>query len=443
MLKLRLILTAFFAANIATAKILCIPVIGPIDYTRECIIRRALKHAQLLKYETILLDMDTPGGSCDNTLKIIDMLCASNLKTIAYVNIEAISAGAFIANICDQIYFHPNGIMGAAAVINGNGENLDDNLQAKIDSYLWAKIRTLCEKHPHRYSYQRAMMDKNFVLKSGKNILKPAGELLTLTAKEAIKDNPQLPALAEGIFDNFEDLVKAIEPDGKMEVFHLSGFERLTQIMNPILPIISGLGFFFLMLEFKTPGFGIMGLLGIIFIALSIAIQYLAGLGGLEAFALLGLGIIAIFTDIFILGTIVICLLGLVLIITGLWWSGIDVWPNVTITLSELLKPIPSLAYAVLCWLLLLLIAWKCGLLKSGLNRLTLKKSVANTSNELSHFIGKTAVAITPLIPSGKINCQGKILEARSSNNSIQTQTPVKIISYKDFVLIVEELPSK
>ena len=443
MLKLKLILTAFFAANIATANILCIPVIGPIDYTQECIVRRALKYAQRYNYETVLLDIHTPGGRCDNMLKIIDMLSSSQLKTVAYVNVEAISAGSFIANACDQIYFHPNGIMGAAAVINGNGKNLDDHLQAKIDSYLWAKIRTLCEKFPHRYQYQRSMMDKDFVLKSGKTILKPAGELLTLTAKEATKNNPQLPALADGIFDNFKDLTKAIEPEGQLDTFRLTSFERLTQLMSPILPLISGLGFFFLMLEFKTPGFGLMGLFGITCIALSIGIQYLAGLGGLEAFALLGLGIIALFTDIFILGTIIISLLGLILVITGLWWSGIDIWPNVSITFSDLIKPIPSLVYAILCWLLLFAIAWKCGLLKSGLNRLTLKKSVAKTSSDFSRFIGQTATTTTPLMPSGKINCQGKILEARSSNGTIPTNTAVKIVAYKDFVLLVEEISSK
>ena len=213
--------------------------------------------------------------------------------------------------------------------------------------------------------------------------------------------------------------------------------------MGPILPVISGLGFFFLMLEFKTPGFGLMGLFGIGCIALSIGIQYLAGLGGLEAFALLGLGIIALFTDIFILGTFLVSLLGLVLIVTGLWWSGVDIWPNVEITLSEFLKPIPSLAYAVLCWLLLFVIAWKCGLLKSGLNRLTLKKSVAKASCNFSRFIGQNATTTTPLMPSGKISCQGKVLEACSLNGSIPANTPVKIVAYKDFVLTVEELLQK
>lgn len=445
MLKRNLILTAFFVSHIVNAKILCIPVVGPIDYTRECIVRRALKEAQRLKYDTVLLDMDTPGGSCDSMLKIMDMLCSSQLKTVAYVNIEAISAGSFIANVCDRIYFHPNGVMGAAAVINGNGKDLDRHLQMKVDSYLWAKIRTLSEKFPHRYSFQRAMMDKDFVLKAGKSILKPAGELLTLTAKEAVKTNPQLPALADGIFDNFEDLVKAIEPEGngKYDVFHLSGFERLTQLISPLIPLISGLGFFFLMLEFKTPGFGLMGLFGIGCIALSVGIQYLAGLGGLEAFALLGLGVVALFTDIFILGTVIISLLGLILVVTGLWWSGIDVWPNVEMTFSDLLKPIPSLMYAVLCWLLLFLIAWKCGLLKSGLNRLTLKKSVAKASHDVSHLIGQTAMTTTPLMPSGQINYQGKIWEAQSLSGPIPAHIPVKITARKDFVLIVEKMDSE
>lgn len=442
MLKQNLSLIAFFAINIVSAKTLCIPVHGTIDYTRESIVRRALKQAQRSHYEAVLLDINTPGGYCNNMVNIMDMLHNTPLKTVAYVNPEAISAGSFIANVCNQIYFSPNGIMGAAAVINGDGKNLKDNLQAKIDSYLWAKLRTFCEKFPHRYLYQRAMMDKTFVLKSGRTILKPTGELLTLTAKEAIKATPQLPALADGIFDSLNDLSTTIDPHHPLESFSLSGFERLAQVVNPFIPMLASLGVFFLMLEFKTPGLGIMGLAGVGCIALSIGFRHLAGLGGTEAFILLGFGVTLLFTDLFIFGTFIISFLGFIFIITGLWWSGIDIWPNLEITLADVLKPLPPLIYAFLCWLLLFFIGWKLGFLKFGLNCLTLKKSIAKPSQKFSHLIGQTAMTTTPLMPSGKIIYQGEIMEACSLSGSIPTNKPVKIVSYKDFTLMVEETPS-
>ena len=429
----------FFAAKFLQSNTLIIPVHGPIDYTQECIVRRGLKHAQQLGFDKIILDIKTPGGNCEHMLNIIDLLRLSKLQTIAFVNPEAISAGSFIANACHKIFFHPNGVMGAAAVINGNGKNLGDNLQAKIDSYLWAKIRTYCENTPHRYYFQRAMMDKDFVLKNGKDVLKPAGELLTLTAKEAIKSHTYLQALADGIFESTHDLAVYIDPQGEISIFEPTGFEWLARCLSPFLPIISGLGFFLLFWEFKTPGFGLFGLLGIGAIVLSSLIHFLAGLGGTEAFALLGLGIICIFSDIFLLGTILLSFLGVILVITGLWWSGIDIWPNIQLTVNDLLKPLPALTYAFLWWLFLIFIAWKTGLLKAGLNRLTLKKCLAHPQKQKQELAGNFADTLTPLMPYGKIKYNDRILEARAINGTLPAGNRVRIVGQKDLTILVED----
>ena len=90
-------------------------------------------------------------------------------------------------------------------------KNLDKNMQAKIDSYLNAKIRTLTEKDPMRASIQRAMMDINFVLKWDGKVIKPAGELLTLTAAEAEQKHKEKPLLSEGTFETEDQLVQFLD----------------------------------------------------------------------------------------------------------------------------------------------------------------------------------------------------------------------------------------
>ena len=433
-----LIITAFLLISFSFGSVLVIPVIGPIDYTEECIVRRALKQAQRNNTTTVLFDIETPGGSVANMLQIIDMIQKAKIHTIAYINPEAISAGSFIANICDEIYFHPNGVMGAAAVINGDGKNLDQNLQAKIDSYLWAKIRAYTEKFPHRYEIQRAMMDKDFVLKSGKNIIKPAGELLTLTATEAIKSYPGLPPLSNGTFEKIDDLVKEITKQDTYKTFRLTGFEKISQIINPFIPILSGIGLFLLLLEFKTPGFGLMGILGVGCFCLSFLAQYIAGFGGLEAFFLFFLGITFTFLDLFFFGTMLLALLGIICIGVGILWSGLDVWPNIPLSFTDLMAPLSSLGYSLLILVGLFLIAWRLGFLKAGLNYLTLKASVKE-NKAVESFDGEIAETITALMPSGKIKCGDKILEAQAVQGNIEVNTSVKIIRKKDFVWLVEK----
>ena len=438
MLKKTLFALVCFFNVVQADNILVIPIHGIVDYTQECILRRGLKQAQKKQIQTILLDINTPGGSVENMLNMIDCLQKSQLNTLAYVNHEAISAGSFIANACDTIYFHPNGIMGSAAVIDKNGQDLEGNLQAKIDSYLWAKLRTFCQKHPHRYQIQRAMMDKDFVLKHHKKIIKPAGELLTVTAREAEQPIANFPALSSGTFASIDDILHAHYPQNQLIAFAPTGFEALAQAVTPLLPILSGLGFFLLMLEFKTPGFGLMGLLGIGLLSLNFFVQFLAGLGGTEAFALLGLGIITVFADLLMLGTFWLAFLGLALIGISLGWSGLDVWPNIPLTLNDLMQPIMAVIKAFLWFMGLFLLAYKLGWIKHGLNHLTLRKAVPKPSIDTTDLIGQQGITLTPLLPSGKIGIDGIVLDARSAQGDIPNGTQVTIIAKKDFEWVVQ-----
>ena len=78
----------------------------------------------------------------------------------------------------------------------------------KIESYLYAHIRILSDEYPLRLVV-RAMLETDYELKVGDEVIKPEGELLTLTAKEAMKDygHPPRPLLGEGICEDIETLL--------------------------------------------------------------------------------------------------------------------------------------------------------------------------------------------------------------------------------------------
>ncbi|MEC7610050.1 MAG: hypothetical protein VX964_07755, partial [Verrucomicrobiota bacterium] len=157
-----------------------IPIQGMIDKPNLYILRRGLKEAIRNDIEMVVLDMDTPGGRVDICLEMMEALDRFDGVTATYVNEDAISAGSFIAASTEEIYFAPRGKIGASAVVQGTGEDVPETARLKMESYLRANIRVMAEDKPQRADVIRAMLDANFELKIGEEVIKSSGELLTL-----------------------------------------------------------------------------------------------------------------------------------------------------------------------------------------------------------------------------------------------------------------------
>ena len=161
--------------------------------------------------------------------------------------------------------------------------------------------------------------------------------------------------------------------------------------------------------------------------------------------ALILFGTAFVFLDIFFFGTIFLAVLGVIFLATGIWWSGLDIWPNIPLSLEDLIAPLVSLGHSLLVLLILILLGWHLGLFKKGLNYLTLKTSVKLSSDNTKEptLEGEFAETLTVLMPSGKIKCQNKILEAHAIQGNIEANEIVKIIRKKDFVWLVEKTNTK
>ena len=119
-----------------------IPITAAISQPNLFVLRRGLKEAITNDVEMILLDMDTPGGRVDVTLKMMEMLAKFDGITATYINPDAISAGSFIAAATQEIYFAPDGKMGASAVIQGGGQEVPETARMKVESYLRCLLYT-------------------------------------------------------------------------------------------------------------------------------------------------------------------------------------------------------------------------------------------------------------------------------------------------------------
>ena len=88
------------AAQTATPVVYVVPIEGMIDLGLAPFLSRTIREAKESGAAAVLLDINTFGGRVDAAVAMRDTLLNSPVRTIAFVNQRAISAGALIAIAC-------------------------------------------------------------------------------------------------------------------------------------------------------------------------------------------------------------------------------------------------------------------------------------------------------------------------------------------------------
>lgn len=434
-------------------KVIIIPIRDQIAPPELYILRRGLKTAIEQGADTVILDMETPGGRLDVTFDMLKAIEKFPGKTITYINTEAISAGALISAGTDEIYFAPTAIIGAAAPITATGQDINETAKLKIISYLKAKVRAISKEDKNRAMAITAMIDEDYILKFGKKVIKPRGELLSLTAEEASETygTPPIPLLATGIEPSLDSLMNTLFGENNYTATRLeiSWSERIAQTLTSITPILLALGLVLIFVEFKTPGFGIFGIGGGILLGLVFFGHHSAGLSGHEPALIFFIGFALVLIDLFFIsGFFALAVPGALMMLGALLWSMSDIWPDQPIPWSSdfLLRPLINLITgtggAILIFAFLLRYMPRGGLwgkmvLENAIGGETTRSSSARSAPSL---IGATGLAITDLFPCGQIEIAGKRYDARLSLGTADAGTKVKVISSSEFELKVEPI---
>jgi membrane-bound serine protease (ClpP class) len=443
--------SAHAPAKVAAKAVMVIPVRDVIDKPILYVLRRGLKEAIEQKADVVVLDMETPGGRLDVTFDIMEALGKFEGETITFINKEAVSAGAFISATTEEIWFAPEGVIGAAAPVSSDGKDVDVTMKQKIVSYLKARVRAISEGKGHRGAVISAMIDAETELKIDGKVLKEKGELLSLTATEASKTygEPPEPLLAAGIAKNLEDLLTQKYGAGNFTVRRLevTWSEELAQYLNALTPILMGLGLLAVFIEFKTPGFGFFGITGGILLGIVFFGHYVAGLSGHEPALAFALGAALVLAEVlFFPGVVVVALAGLLLMLGSLVWSMADLWPNEPVSFDGdvFTRPLIDLGLGLVVAALLAVALAR--FLPHGWiwSRLAVGGAVPGAGltpealNELDNLVGREGVAATGLFPSGQVEINGRRYEARLEVGFAEIGTPVRIVCRTDFSLIVE-----
>lgn len=420
--------------------------------------RRVISKAEEEKAVALVLNLHTPGGLAFETgeLMVADLLPLS-IPTYAYVNTQAMSAGALITAACKKIYVAPVSVIGAAALVSSTGEEIEQTMRKKLESYFSGTMRSVVTKNGHNPDVYKAMMmpaDEDRVF--GTVTLKK-GDLLTLTGEEAVQMVDGKPLLAVGIATSVEELLKQENIAEPLVKATPTGFETIAWWLAWASPVLILLGIGGIYLEFKTPGFGVGGVVAIVAFALFFFGNNIAGnLAGYEMIGLFIVGVILICVEIFILpGFIVFGAIGVICIISALFGGMIDV-----ISLEKLFseggftvdnfmemssRPLLNLALGLIGGVILV------GVMMKYLPELAIFRGFVNSDtsggdNETEPVVqkprlkaGDRGITVTELRPGGEARFGDYQYQVVSRGGLLLKGIKVRVVRMDSFNAIVEE----
>ncbi len=424
-----------------------IPIQGEIQKGTVYVVRRGVKNAMEANASALVLDMDTPGGEGEAMKEIMATLAKFQPaeQTYTYVNKEAFSAGAFISASTRHIWMAPGSIIGAASPVT-MGQEGPKELPPKFVSGYAALIRAAAEENGHNPAIFEAMVNKQMGLKIEGREIVAKGDILTLTTQEATRrvGSPSHPLLAAGVAPDLPTLVeKTIRPGAQIVRIEPTGFENISRWIVTISPLLLTAAFLFGYLEFKTPGFGLFGVLCGICAFVFLFGHHIAGLSGYENALLLLLGVALLIVELFFLpGTLIPALLGLALILFAALNTMVDRYPSdpAIPSMPQLHLPAINLALGFFGGLGAILLAARF-LPETILFqpfRLNTISPPASVPNPIGLSPGSMGTAFTDLRPSGTAVFNGHRVDVLAEGHFIPQGAPIQVQQVEGITIFVK-----
>lgn len=424
--------TPIEAATVASdGPIYRVPVTDVIELGLAPFVERSLKEAEAVGARAVVLDINTPGGRVDAAQRIVDAIKASEVPVYAFVNPRAFSAGALIALATDGIYMVPTAVMGAATPVTGEGEKAPE----KIVSAMRSEMRALAEARGLDPRIAEAMVDEEISIEG----VVEQGKLLTLTTDEAV---------AVGYASEVEDwdhLVQALGLEGApVHATETNWAESLVRFFtNPaVAPLLLSLGFLGLLVEIKTPAFGLAGVVGLTSLGLFFGSHYIVGLAGWEEMILLVVGLVLLGVEIFVVpGFGIFGLAGAAAVMGGIYLSLVGQFAT-GVDYSKAAGVVSATVMIVMvsAWVLIRTLPRNRRLKRSGilLDDRTGREVGYLSSDVRDDLVGKCGVALTDLRPAGTGEFDGERLDIVAEGSAwIARGSPIRIIRSEGYRHVV------
>lgn len=418
--------TTQFAFPQQTPVIYVAPIEGIIDLGLAPFVQRVLNEATEAKAAAVVLDINTFGGRVDAAVVIRDALLNARVQTVAFINKRAISAGALISLAANKIAMADGGTIGAATPVQMGQPGAEAQPVAeKIVSYVRKEFSATAEARKRPRQIAEAMVDSDVVIPG----LIEKGKLLTLTTEEALKHK-----VADFRAETIENVLKQLGlPGAEVRGASPNWAEELVRFLTH--PVVSSLlmtvGMLGIILEIRTPGFGVPGALGIACLGLFFWGHWLVQLAGWEELLLIGSGLVLLALEIFVIpGFGIAGILGICALLAGLSLSMIGggaTWEDILMTSARVVF---SLLFALLASLVMLrylprLPFGRRLILETGLPA---GQGYASAPEGDKNWLEKVGTALSPLRPAGIAEIDGERVDVVSDGEFIESGSPIMVI---------------
>ncbi|HEY6557878.1 MAG TPA: NfeD family protein [Polyangiaceae bacterium] len=403
--------------------VLVAPIEGMIDLGLAPFVERLLEQAQEERAALVVLDVNTFGGRVDAAVAIRDQLLRSRVPTLAFVNKRAISAGALIALAAEKIVMAKGATIGAATPVQmGAPGEAAKPVEEKTVSYVRKEFRATADARKRPGPIAEAMVDADVEIPD----VIQKGKLLTLTTEEALK---------HGVADfEADSLQEVLEKSGlrgaEIRPVEANWAEQVVRFLtHPVAAsLLMSLAMLGLLIELRTPGFGVPGIVGVVSLVAFFWGHSLVDLVGWEQVLLVLVGLILLGLEMFVIpGFGVAGVLGILAVVAGLSWSLFGAGASASAIVLAISRVAISSAVALVAGLFLMRFLPAL----PGGRKLVLATALApggrsDTEQRLAR--GLVGTTLTPLRPAGMASFEGRRVDVVSNGEFIERGQPVEVL---------------
>ena len=378
-----------------------------IDQSSQRLVTLGLEKAREADADYVLLDLNTYGGAVNAADSIRSAILRYEKPVIAYVNMQAASAGALISIACDSIYMKTGSSIGAATVVSQTGEVMPD----KYQSFMRGMMRSTAQATGRDPKIAESMTD--------------TANVLSMTPTEAMA-----AGYCEGICETEYEVVEKVSAGNEFVIKNMeedmTWLDRLIQLLlNPLLQsifmmmIIGGI-----FVEIRTPGIGLPLITAIIGALLYFAPGYIGHLVESWEILLFVVGLVLIALEIFVIPGFGVCgVTGIIAVIVSLAFAMVDNaelfhWDG-TLNLQPILQPLgiviisASAAIFGSVWLVKKLYTTRSFDHIALRQEMKASEGFTGVVSGLESLVGEEVIVFTDMRPSGKVKTtDGRIFEA-------------------------------
>ncbi|MCB0732649.1 MAG: nodulation protein NfeD [Ignavibacteriae bacterium] len=407
---------------------------GMIDLGLAPYVKRVVEEAQQNSASAIVFKINTFGGRVDAATQIKDAIINSPVKTIAFIDKRAISAGALISLSCDKVIMVPGASIGATTVV----DQAMNKQSEKAQSYMRAEMRATAERTGRRTDIAEGMVDETVVVEG----LVDSTKLITLTSEEAVKYG-----MADSILADFSKLLEAygLQNDQVVDLKSNWAEDFIRFLNNPVITsILMMIALVGLFTEIKTPGWGLPGTAAVISLALFFGAGYILELASIIEIVIFIIGVILLLIEIFVIpGFGIFGAVGIVLMVGSLFLGLISDFPLVDWDMIQMatIQLAAALVFSILFVFILIKFLPKSQLF----NKLVLQRNIEGGSGytsdvKVKEMLGKQGKALTDLRPSGTALIEDKRVDVVTHGEYINKGTKVIVIQEEGSKVVVEKV---